>query len=67
MTRRQLHNLDQHLKQWHAAHPDAASLRMAYRQRLETFALNSMALEREPVDPARLHDLLNPPPTRPGR
>lgn len=67
MTRKQLDHLDQHLKQWRAAHPDAASLRAAYRQRLEGFALNSMALEREPVDPARLHALLNPPLTRPGR
>lgn len=63
MTTQQLKRLDRHLKQWRAAHPDAASLRAAYRQRLESFALNSMALEREPVDPARLHTLL----TRPGR
>jgi hypothetical protein len=63
MTHAQLSRLDQQLKQWRADHPDAASRRAAYRQRLETFALNSMALEGEPVDPARLHDLL----TRPSR
>lgn len=52
MTKRQIQRLDQHLKQWRAEHPDAASLRTAFRQRLESFALNSMALEQEPVDPA---------------
>jgi hypothetical protein len=63
MTRKQLKRIDQQLKQWRAAHSDAVSLRAAYRQRLELFALNSMALEREPVDPVRLHALL----TRTGR
>lgn len=49
MTRKQLNRLDQHLTQWGAAHPDAANRRAAYRQRLETHTLNSMALEQEPL------------------
>ena len=61
MTPRQLQHLELHLKQWRAAHPDAASLRSVYRQRVLDFTLSSMAVEREPVDPARLQALLNRP------
>lgn len=63
MTTRELQRLDRQLNDWRAAHPDAASRRAAYRAKLERFALNSMALEQEPVDPARLRALL----TRPAR
>lgn len=61
MTPEQLQHLEQHLKTWRETHPDAASLRAAYRRRVVDFTLNSMALEREPVDPARLQALLNRP------
>jgi hypothetical protein len=63
MTTRQLQRLDQHLKQWRAAHPDAASLRAAYRARVLEFTLNSMAMENEPVEPKAVEALR----TRPGR
>lgn len=61
MTPQQLQHLEQQLKTWRETHPDAASLRAAYRLRVLDFTLNSMALEREPVDPARLQALLNRP------
>lgn len=61
MTPKQLQHLEQHLKSWRETHPDAASLRTAYRQRVLDFTLNSMALEQEPVDRARLQMLLTQP------
>jgi hypothetical protein len=67
MTPKRLQHLEQHLKTWRETHPDAASLRAAYRQRVLDFTLNSMALEQEPVDRARLQALLNPQPTQPVR
>jgi hypothetical protein len=63
MTSQQLRNLDQRLKTWRAAHPDAASLRAAYRARVLEFTLNSMALENEPVERQAVEALR----TRPGR
>ena len=57
MTARQLQRLDQRLKAWRAAHPDAASRRAAYRARVMEFTLNSMALENEPVDPRAVEAL----------
>lgn len=54
--------MEQHLKTRREAHPDAASLHAAYRQRVTDFALNSMALEREPVDPDRLYPVSPPCP-----
>ena len=66
MTPKQLQHLEQHLKTWRETHSDAASLRAAYRQRVLDFTLNSMALEQEPVDRARLQSLLNPKPTQPA-
>jgi hypothetical protein len=61
MTPQQIQQLERHLNTWRKAHPDADSLRAEYRQRLLDFSLNSMALEREPVDRARLQTLLNQP------
>jgi hypothetical protein len=66
MTLKQLQHLEQHLKTWRETHPDAASLRAAYRSRVLDFTLNSMALEREPVERDRLETLLNPPLTQPA-
>ncbi|MEO6561846.1 MAG: hypothetical protein ABIN99_02205 [Nitrosospira sp.] len=61
MTLKQLQQLDQHLNQWRADHPDAESLRAAYRRQVLKFTLSSMALENEPVNPERLTKLLNRP------
>lgn len=61
MTPKQLQHLEQHLKTWRETHPDVASLRAAYRQRVLDFTLNSMALEQEPVERARLQTLLTQP------
>ncbi|MDI6751003.1 MAG: hypothetical protein ACOY6N_05760 [Pseudomonadota bacterium] len=58
MTLQQRQRLEQRLKNWRATHPDAASLREAYRRQILALTLNSMALEREPVDPDRLERLL---------
>lgn len=63
MTLQQRQQLEQRLRIWRETHPDAASLRAAYRQQVFSLTLNSMALEREPVDAARLKQLL----TQPGR
>ena len=63
MTLQQRQQLEQRLRAWRETHPDAASLRAAYRQQVLTLTLDSMALEREPVDAARLKRLL----TQPGR
>ncbi len=60
MTRQQ-QQLEQRLSTWRKQHPDAASLRAAYRQQILSMTVNSMALEREPVDAARLQQLLNQP------
>lgn len=67
MTPKQLQHLEQHLKTWRETHPDAASLRAAYRLRVLDFTLNSMALEQEPVERARLESLLKPSVTQPSR
>jgi hypothetical protein len=61
MTPQQIQQAEQRLQQWRALHPDLESRRAAYRQRVVSFTLNSMALENEPVDPARLRQLLNRP------
>ena len=63
MTARQIQHLNQQLQSWRAKHPDAASLRAAYRAKVLDFTLNSMALENEPVDRQRLQTRL----TRPNR
>ena len=61
MTQQQRQQLDQRLKTWREQHPDAASLRAAYRQQIINLTLNSMALECEPVDATRLQFLLTQP------
>lgn len=61
MTPKQLQQLEQHLKQWRTAHPDAASLRAAYQARVMEFTLSSMALEGEPVDRDRVQALRTRP------
>lgn len=53
MTHQQRQQLDQRLKTWREQHPDAASLRAAYRRQILDLTLNSMALEQEPVDAVR--------------
>lgn len=63
MTLQQRQRLEQRLRNWRETHPDAASLRAAYRRQILDLTLDSMALEQEPVDAARLKRLL----TRPGR
>jgi Zn-dependent protease with chaperone function len=63
MAPREIKQLDKHLSQWRARHADAASLRAAYRAKVMEFTLNSMALENEPVDRARVQALR----TRPAR
>ncbi|MCX8086445.1 MAG: hypothetical protein N3C63_06010 [Rhodocyclaceae bacterium] len=63
MTLQQRQRLEQRLRIWREAHPDAASLRAAYRQRVLSLTIESMALERQPVDAIRLAQLL----TRPSR
>lgn len=64
MTLQQRRQLEMSLKTWRERHPDAASLRTAYRRHILELTLNSMALEREPVDAARLKNLLANPPAR---
>ena len=59
MTLQQRQQLEQRLKYWRETHPDAASLRAAYRLQVIDLTLNSMALEREPVDANRLKQLLS--------
>ncbi|MDO8958973.1 MAG: hypothetical protein Q7U85_04490 [Rhodocyclaceae bacterium] len=61
MTQQQRQQLEQRLKNWREKHPDAASLRAAYRLQILDLTLNSMALEREPVDATRLKQLLTQP------
>ena len=61
MAQQQQQRLEQHLNTWREQHPDTASVRAAYRQQILSMTLNSMALEREPVDAARLQQLLNQP------
>lgn len=61
MTLQQRQQLEQRLRTWRETHPDAASLRAAYRQQILDLTLNSMALEREPVDAGRLQQLLTRP------
>lgn len=61
MTQQQRQQLEQRLQTWREQHPDAASLRTAYRQQIVNLTLNSMALEREPVDAERLQRLLTQP------
>ena len=58
MTQQERHPLEQRLTIWREQHPDAASLLAAYRLQILDLTLNSMALEREPVDVARLKSLL---------
>lgn len=60
-TPQQIQQAEQRLQQWRVLHPDLENRRAAYRQRVLDFTLNSMALENEPVDPARLRALLNRP------
>jgi hypothetical protein len=61
MTLQQRQQLEQRLRTWRENHPDAASLRAAYRLQVLDLTLNSMALEREPVDATRLKQLLTQP------
>lgn len=61
MTPQQIQQAEQRLQQWRASHQDAESLRAAYCRRVVDFTVSSMALENEPVDPARLQALLNRP------
>jgi hypothetical protein len=61
MTRQQALQQGQHLQDWRKNHPDAASLQAAYRQQIIDLTLNSMALEQEPMDAARLKYLLAQP------
>lgn len=56
MTPEQLRQVDSRLNRWREIHPDTASRRAAYRERVWEFTLNSMALAGEPVDPACLVD-----------
>lgn len=63
MNPRQLQQLDQRLNDWRIRHEDVASLRAAYRAKVLDFALNSTALENEPVNRARVQALR----TRRGR
>ncbi|HLF95561.1 MAG TPA: hypothetical protein VI457_00310 [Methylococcaceae bacterium] len=58
MTPKQIRQAEQHLTEWRTTHPDAASVRDAYRRKIPAFTLNSMALENEPVNPERLATLL---------
>ena len=58
MTPDQIRQLGQRLSEWRMQHPDAESVRAAYRQQVLKFTLSSMAMENEPVDPARLEKLL---------
>lgn len=67
MTSRQLQQLDKRLSQWRARHPDAASLRAAYRQKVLDFTLNSMALENEPVERSRVETLRTRSQAQPSR
>lgn len=60
-TPKQLQSLEQRLEAWRETHPNTASQRAEYRRRVLDFTLNSMALEREPVERARLQILLNRP------
>lgn len=59
LTPQQLQQVEQDLRQWRLLHPDIESRRAAYRRHIVDFTLNSMALEREPVDKQRLCALLN--------
>jgi hypothetical protein len=59
MTLQQRQQLELRLKYWRETHPDAASLRAAYRQRILDLTVSSMALEQEPVDAHRLRQLLS--------
>jgi uncharacterized protein len=61
MTLQQRQQLEQRLKTWRECHPDTASLRAAYRQQILDLTLNSMSIEQEPVDAARLKFLLTQP------
>jgi hypothetical protein len=61
MTLQQRQQLEQRLKRWRETHPDAATLRAAYRLQVLDLTLNSMALERESVDANRLKQLLAQP------
>ncbi len=63
MTPSRIQQIDQKLQQWRAQHPDVASRRAAYREKVLDFTLNSMALENEPVDRTRVQALR----TRPAR
>lgn len=58
MTPERIQQLDQSLSEWRAKYADVESLRTAYRQQVQKFALSSMALENEPVNPERLAKLL---------
>jgi hypothetical protein len=61
MTLQQRQQVEQRLKTWRENHPDVASLQEAYRQQVLCLTLNSMAMEREPVDADRLKALLAQP------
>lgn len=61
MTLQQRQQLEQRLKNWRETHPDTASLRAAYRRQILDLTLNSMAMEQEPIDAARLKQLLAQP------
>lgn len=61
MTLQQRQQLELRLRAWRETHPDTVSLRAAYRRQVLDLTLNSMALEQEPVDAARLKRLLTQP------
>lgn len=61
MTQQQRQQLDQRLQTWRNQHPDATSRKAAYCQEILALTLNSMALEREPVEASRLQALLTQP------
>ena len=63
MSPSRLQQINQKLHQWRVQHPDAASRRVAWQAKVLDFTLNSMALENEPVDRARVQALM----TRPAR
>ena len=58
MSPTDLKTMQARLSQWQASHADVESLRAAYRRRLLSLTLHSMAFEHEPVNPERLQQAL---------
>jgi hypothetical protein len=59
MSPTDLENLQTRLNQWQEQHADLESLRAAYRRRLVSLTLHSMAFEQEPVNPEHLQEWLD--------